>query len=156
ADAGEPGTREELHTWIHELGHAFNLVHSWDKADVGAQLGPRGGLGDLSWMNYSDKYQFDDSIQGSAAFWDRFRFRFTTNELIHLRHAFYNNIVPGGADFFALGASAKQHDESALVAMTEPLTSASGLTLDLSARPFLFGEPVTVELKLARTGGDVR
>ncbi|MFC9975769.1 hypothetical protein ACFVH6_33255 [Spirillospora sp. NPDC127200] len=155
-DGGEIGTREELHTWMHEIGHSLNLAHSWDKAKVGAQPGPRGGYGDLSWMCYSHLYEYDDTVQGSAAYWERFRFSFSTNELIHLRHAFYNNIVPGGADFFVSGATSKHASDAALAAMTEPLTDDSGLTLALSARPFLYGEPVAVEVKLARIGRDVQ
>ncbi|MGI5170640.1 hypothetical protein ACQEU3_40460 [Spirillospora sp. CA-253888] len=157
ATGGEIGTREELHTWIHEIGHALNLAHSWDKANVGAQLGARDGYGDLSWMCYSHKYQYDDTVQGSDAYWERFRFSFTTNELIHLRHAFYNNIVPGGADFFVTGATSKHAAaDAALAAMSEPLADDSGLALTLSARPFLYGEPVAVEVRLARAGRDVQ
>ncbi|MGW1974559.1 hypothetical protein [Streptomyces sp. NPDC001889] len=48
------GTRVDLHAHVHELGHAFNLLHSWDKRSAWppAPLGPRRGYGDLSWMNY--------------------------------------------------------------------------------------------------------
>ncbi|MFC5187226.1 zinc metalloprotease [Actinomadura harenae] len=152
---GEPGTREEPHTWVHELGHALNLAHSWDKARVGDPLGPRNGYGDLSWMNYSHLYQFSDTVQGSAAFWARFRFGFTANELVHLRHGFYNDVVPGGADFFS-GSTAKDYGDSTLATMSEPLIDRSGLSLTLSARPFLYGEPVAVEVKLTRTGRDVQ
>ncbi|MEV5575515.1 hypothetical protein AB0L06_36215 [Spirillospora sp. NPDC052269] len=152
---GEPGTREEPHTWVHELGHALNLAHSWDKARVGDPLGPRNGYGDLSWMNYSHLYQFSDTVQGSAAYWARFRFGFTANELVHLRHGFYNDVVPGGADFFS-GSTAKDYGDTALASMSEPVVDHSGLSLTLSARPFLYGEPVAVEVRLARTERDVQ
>lgn len=44
-----PSTQEEpqsmrhfLYTWIHEAGHAFNCLHSWDKSRPSS----------FSWMNY--------------------------------------------------------------------------------------------------------
>ncbi|MFC4906693.1 hypothetical protein [Actinomadura gamaensis] len=152
--AGELGTYEEPHTYVHELGHTFNLVHSWDKARVGARLGPFDGYGDLSWMNYPHLYR-DATSSGTGAYWARFRFRFSDDELAHLRHAYYDAIVPGGADFFVAGSSAKLADDRVTAAMSEPLADDSGLVLTLSARPFLFGEPVLVEARLSRDGRDV-
>jgi hypothetical protein len=47
--------RQFLYTWVHESGHAFNFLHSWDKARPDS----------LSWMNYDWKY---DQRNGSGAF----------------------------------------------------------------------------------------
>ena len=47
--------RAQLRTYVHEIGHAFNLLHSWQKnlADPPQPLGDNSGFGDLSWMNYT-------------------------------------------------------------------------------------------------------
>ena len=65
--------RQFLYTWVHEAGHAFNLLHSWNKSRPSS----------LSWMNYDWKY---DQLNGEDAFWADFRFRFDDEELIHIRH----------------------------------------------------------------------
>src|SRR5262249_25071126 len=45
-DAEIAAARQYLYTWVHEAGHAFNFLHSWDKNRPDA----------LSWMNYDWKY----------------------------------------------------------------------------------------------------
>ncbi|WP_271216166.1 tetratricopeptide repeat protein [Streptosporangium carneum] len=141
--------RAALRTYVHELGHAFNLMHSWQK-DVAVPpqpLGPRNGFGDLSWMNYAQNYQrASDGTAGTAAYWADFPFQFTDSELVHLRHAFYRNVVMGG-NAFSVGASEVDPD-----IFDEPLADRSGLRLELRAKDaFEFGEPVVVELKLSLT-----
>ena len=136
--------RAQLHTYIHELGHCFNLLHSWQKhlATPPAPLGPLSGYGDLSWMNYDWKYQ----PGGSAGYWANFPFQFTDNELVHLRHGFYRNVVLGGNAFVT--GSAEIDPEL----FADRVEDNSGLTLELRAKPsFGLGEPVVVELKLATT-----
>ncbi|SRR6266404_630176 len=61
--------RAQLRTYVHELGHCFNLLHSWQKnlANPPQPLGPNGGLGDLSWMNYTWKYQPSPPAPGGDA-----------------------------------------------------------------------------------------
>ncbi|MGH2774076.1 MAG: hypothetical protein ACRDJT_01400 [Actinomycetota bacterium] len=141
--------RAQLRTYVHELGHAFNLLHSWQKnlADPPAPLGPNGGLGDLSWMNYAWKYQPPaPALGGEPAYWASFPFQFTDNELIHLRHGFYKNLIMG-ADPFGKGAA-----EVDPGMFEEPMEDNSGLALELRARAaFEYGEPVVVELKLSAT-----
>ncbi|YCK40772.1 hypothetical protein ACNF49_43955 [Actinomadura sp. ATCC 39365] len=146
------GTRTELHTWVHELGHAFNLVHSWDKtiAKPPQPLGPRGGYGDLSWMNYEHKYQGPNGEQGEDAFWAAFAYQFTDNELRHLRHGFYRNVVMGGLglEVGVGGAYRLPLKEFAL-----PPAGRSGLRLELYGREsFSHGEPVVTEIKLSLDG----
>ncbi|MFI0451815.1 hypothetical protein [Actinomadura sp. 6N118] len=154
---GNPGYFK-LGLYVHELGHCLNLQHSWQKSDSGAPLGPRNGYGDLSWMQYWNLYIAEDGTSGandSHVFWSRFPFTFTANELAHLRHAFRYDIIPGGANYAAQGSAAYTAHDPALAAMDDPIADDSGLALTLSARPFAYGEPVTVELKLARDGRDV-
>ncbi|WP_162788762.1 hypothetical protein [Amycolatopsis albispora] len=142
--------RSQLRTYVHELGHAFNLLHSWQKnlANPPAPLGPNGGLGDLSWMNYDWKYQQSaNGPGGAAAYWAAFPFQFTENELVHLRHGYYRNVVMG-ANAFGTGAAEVDPD-----LFDTPLVDNSGLALDLRSPKsgFAYGEPVVVELKLSGT-----
>ncbi|MER5425356.1 hypothetical protein [Streptosporangium roseum] len=143
------GTRGELHTWVHELGHAFNLMHSWDKnlADPPQPLGPRGGYGDLSWMNYEHNYQGPNGEKGEAAFWAAFTHQFTANELRHLRHGFYRNVVMGGLGL-ERGAGAGAAYRHTLERFDPPPAGRSGLRLELYGRDtFSHGEPVVTEIK---------
>ncbi|MGD6748156.1 hypothetical protein ACOKM3_40660 [Streptomyces sp. BH106] len=141
--------RAQLRTYVHELGHSFNLLHSWQKnlARPPAPLGPKGGFGDLSWMNYPQNYQSASGPTGTAAYWSDFPFQFTDNELIHLRHGYYRNVIMG-ANAFATGAADIEPE-----LFDEPLADESGLRLGLRGAKsgFAFGEPVVVELKLETT-----
>jgi hypothetical protein len=141
--------RAQLRTYVHELGHAFNLLHSWQKnlANPPAPLGSNGGLGDLSWMNYAWKYQPPlPAPGGEPAYWAAFPFQFTDNELIHLRHGFYRNVIMGSHPF-GKGAAEVEPDM-----FEEPMEDNSGLALELRAKDaFEYGEPVVVELKLSTT-----
>ncbi|MER5832642.1 hypothetical protein ABT116_17755 [Streptomyces sp. NPDC002130] len=141
--------RAQLRTYVHELGHAFNLLHSWEKnlAEPPQPLGPNGGLGDLSWMNYVQNFQPPPPAPGGpAAYWAAFPFQFTDNELVHLRHGFYRDVIMGGNPF---GVGAAEVDVDLF---DDPVVDNSGLALDLRSKgTFRFGEPVVVEIKLATT-----
>jgi hypothetical protein len=141
--------RAMLRTYVHELGHAFNLMHSWQKnlADPPQPLGPNGGLGDLSWMNYAWKYQpAPPAAGGEPAYWAGFPFAFSDSELVHLRHGFHKNVIMGADPF---GTNAAEIDPDLF---SEPLTDNSGLALELRGKEaFGYGEPVVVELKLSAT-----
>ncbi|OEJ23451.1 hypothetical protein AR457_01960 [Streptomyces agglomeratus] len=141
--------RAQLRTYVHELGHAFNLYHSWLKDQVSPPqpLGPNGGMGDLSWMNYAQGYKpLPPAPGGEAAYWAAFPFQFTDNELVHLRHGFYRDVVMGG-NRFGVGASETEAD-----LFGDPVVNNSGLALELrSPSAFRFGQPVVVELKLSTT-----
>ncbi|WP_049573533.1 hypothetical protein [Nonomuraea sp. SBT364] len=135
--------RAMLRTYVHELGHAFNLLHSWQKnlATPPQPLGPAGGLGDLSWMNYVQNYR----PGGEPGYWAAFPFQFTDSELVHLRHGFYRDVAMG-ANAFGVGAAEPAPFE-------QPVEDRSGLALELRAKEsFGFGEPVVVELRLSCTG----
>ena len=66
-DTQAEAMRKFLYTCVHEMGHAFNYLHSWDKGRPDA----------LSWMNYDWKY---DNRNGSGSFWGNFRMRFDDEE----------------------------------------------------------------------------
>jgi hypothetical protein len=141
--------RAQLRTYVHELGHCFNLLHSWQKnlANPPAPLGPNGGFGDLSWMNYTWRYQPPPPAPGGdAAYWTDFPFQFTDNEVVHLRHGFYRNVIIGAEPF---GKGAAEVDPEIFADRVE---DRSGLRLELRGRPtVVLGEPVVVELKLSTT-----
>jgi hypothetical protein len=141
--------RAQLRTYAHELGHCFNLLHSWEKnlATPPAPLGPNSGLGDPSWMNYPWRYQPSPPAPGGeAAYWANFAFQFTDSEIRHLRHGFYRNIVFGGDEF---GTGAAEVDPWLFADRTE---DNSGLKLELRSQGmFAFGEPVVIEIKLSTT-----
>lgn len=131
--------RDQLYTCVHELGHCFNLYHSFHKQYMNPPQPNR--LDALSWMNYP--WYFPG---GPSAFWSQFPFQFDDPELVHLRHAFRNNIIIGGNPF---GTGAALEDPRAF---EETIEDNSGLKLELRGRTsYLLGEPVVPELKLERT-----
>lgn len=135
--------RGQLRTYVHELGHAFNLLHSWQKnlATPPQPLGPDGGFGDLSWMNYVQNYR----PGGEPGYWAAFPFQFTDAELVHLRHGFYRDV--------AMGANAFGRGAAEIAPFEQPVEDHSGLRLEVRAKEsFEFGEPVVVEFKLSYTG----
>ena len=128
--------RLQLYTYVHELGHCFNLLHSWQKQFANPPAPNRPDS--LSWMNYPWRYP-----GGPAAFWSQFPFQFDDLEIIHLRHAFRNNIIMGGNPF-SVGAALEDPQ-----AFNDPIKDDSGLELELRTRQsFAYGEPVVIEIKL--------
>lgn len=139
--------RGALRTYVHELGHCFNLVHSWEKSRTLPPHADR--LSALSYMNSPEAYP-----GGPAAFWTAFPFQFDEPELRHLRHGFRDNVIMGGAD---IKTGAADIDE---LMVSRPDVDNSGLELRLEgawpargrrdlAYRYSFGEPVIVELRLA-------
>jgi hypothetical protein len=137
AGASAAHRRDQLYTCVHELGHCFNLFHSFHKSFMNPPPANRPAA--LSWMNYPQNFP-----GGAAAFWAAFPFQFDEQEIVHLRHGARNAVIMGGSPFGA-GAALET-----LAAFAEPEEDASGLALELRAdRSFRLGEPVVVELKLA-------
>lgn len=128
--------RLQLYTYVHELGHCFNLLHSWQKS---LATPPKPNRPDsLSFMNYPWGYP-----DGADMFWKKFAFQFDNEEVVHLRHAFRSDIVMGGKNF-AVGSSL---DNSV---MDDPIKDESGLTLNISTHleSFALGEPVVLQFEL--------
>lgn len=131
--------RAQLRTYVHELGHCFNLLHSWQKSLASPPLPNR--LNALSWMNYVDRFP-----GGEPAYWSSFPFQFDDPEVVHLRHAFRDNVIMGGNAF--LTGSADLDVQS----FSDPIVDNSGLRLELEAHPtVMLCEPVVVEIKLYTT-----
>lgn len=129
--------RLQVYTYVHELGHCFNLLHSWQKHFASPPV-PSRPLA-LSWMNYPFNYP----AGGEPNFWANFAFQFDNEEVIHLRHAFRNNIVMGGSNFIIGSGLGKE-------VMPDPVRDDSGLRFTISTHKpnFALGEPVVLELAL--------
>lgn len=130
-DVEDAAMRKFLYTWVHEAGHAFNLLHSWDK----------GRPDSLSWMNYDWKY---DNRHQPGDFWKNFELRFDDEELIHIRHGDRVSVIMGG-DPWASGGHLESPDSEYL------MVDDGGAPLELIVRSqgyFAFMEPVAVELRL--------
>jgi hypothetical protein len=128
-------------TACHEMGHAFNLAHSWQKS---LTLGTRGpwvpGLADepeaRSFMNYPFRVN-----GGQAAFFANFGYRFSDGELLFMRHAPERFVQMGNADWF------DHHGfEEARMSPQPALQLDVGVNRESGVFEFL--EPVTLELKL--------
>ncbi len=135
--------RNQLFTCVHELGHCFNLFHSFHKQYMTPPMPNR--LMSFSWMNYPWRFP-----TGEAAFWAGFPFQFDDLETIHLRHGFRDNVIPGGNPF-GTGAALERDD------FANPDEDASGLRFELRSAPsYRMGEPVVVEFKLSLEGAKRR
>jgi hypothetical protein len=146
--AGTPANlREQLYVNVHELGHCFNLFHSFHKEFMTPPLPNRPGA--LSWMNYPQRYNPGGGApSGPAAFWGAFPFQFDDLELAHLRHGFRDHVIMGGTPF-GTGAAAE--------VPADPVEDASGLRLSLRttpARPVL-GTPIVLEIALTAERGQL-
>jgi hypothetical protein len=132
--------RLQLYTYVHELGHCFNLFHSFHKQYMNPPQPNR--LKALSWMNYPWGYP-----GGAAAFWNAFPFQFDDQEVVHLRHAFRDDIILGGNPF---GTGAALENPRAFA---DPVDDRSGLKLELETpqQSYAYGEPVRIEIKLRLT-----
>jgi len=132
--------RLQLYTYVHELGHCFNLLHSWQKQYATPPV--PNCPSSLSWMNYPWNYPGG----GAPTFWSNFPFQFDNEEVIHLRHAFRNNIIMGGSNFTVGAALGRE-------VMADPVRDESGLTLSISThqRSFALGEPVVLQIALGTT-----
>lgn len=132
--------RDQLYVNVHELGHCFNLFHSFHKQYMNPPVPNRPGS--LSWMNYPGNYN-NGSESGSNAFWAAFPFQFDSLETIHLRHAFRSDIAMGGNPF-GQGAAAEGHGS-----FMDNIRDDTGLELSLLTPISIpLGTPVNVAINL--------
>lgn len=150
AGDGNPAAwRQRMTFWtaVHEMGHAFNLAHSWQKA-----LGTPQAPGD-PWVPLANEpearsfmnYPFNVS-GGQASFFADFRFRFSDNELKFMRHAPRRFVQMGNANWFVNHAfeEPQAHDQSGAWTLK--------LRPNRESNRFSFLEPVKLELKLTNSG----
>ncbi len=119
-----------LETFIHEIGHSFNLPHSWSRTD-------NPDMGSESFMNYPWNY----TGGGENGFWSDFRWEFDDEELIWMRHADRNDVIFGGRDWIGNNLS--------IYTTPEMEVGEASLSLEIRTPPVVdFGQPVRVEFKL--------
>lgn len=154
APAGDPAAaawRNRMVFWTatHEMGHAFNLAHSWQKS-LGAPYGnPWVPLADepeaRSFMNYP--YNVSG---GQAAFFADFAFRFSDSELLFMRHAPRRFVQMGNENWFT------NHAFEDGLALPKSGRYQLALRPNRAENSYRFLEPVTMELKLTnRSGADM-
>ena len=145
-DAQAAAMRQFLFTWVHEAGHAFNFVHSWEKGRPDA----------LSWMNYDWVY---DGAHGADSFWSEFMFRFDEEELLHLRHGNRSAVIMGGDPWGSGSELESSPDGESVDSPSAAMASAEGeQVVELLVRSkeyFEFMEPVSIELRLRNLLTDI-
>jgi len=137
--------RMRFWTAAHEMGHTFNLAHSWQKS-LGTTWIP---LADeptaLSYMNYP--YRVPPGPQNT--FFQGFEYRFSDAELFFMRHAPYRFVQQGNALWF------DHHGfQGANADLESPLRL--DVRVNRAKAQFEFLEPVVVELKLSNVSGEPR
>jgi hypothetical protein len=146
--AGDPNPNEWVRRMIfwtaaHEMGHAFNLAHSWQKSLTFSGLGPWIPLADepeaRSFMNYPFRVS-----GGQAAFFADFEYAFSDQELLFLRHAPARFVQQGNAAWF------DHHGFQGAATMPEQALKLE-LRVNRETPAFEFLEPVIMELKLTNT-----
>ena len=138
-------------TAVHEMGHAFNLLHAWQKT-LGVPWLPQVDSFDLqSFMNYPFFYQFGppSSNSNTIRFFRDFLFRFSDDELFFLRHAPESFVQMGGTNFGVQHAF-----EQARVSPDPDLVLE--LRTHRAGNEYEFLEPVMIELKLTNHGSQPR
>ena len=132
--------RRIIHTMTHEVGHAFNLAHRFERV--------LGRADSTSFMNYAHRY-----VGGEKEYWNRFSYGFDPDELIFMRHGPRAEVMPGTAPFHSVpywdtGGGAP--------ADVVPAGPAAGLELSLETPAnqgaFEFGQPVFLQVSLRNTG----
>lgn len=130
--------RKFLWTFVHEAGHAFNLLHSFDKNRENA----------LSWMNYDWKY---DSLHVEGAYWKAFAFSFDDEELLHIRHGNRSSVIMGGDPWSSGGHAESPPGAEHLRVPPGAMASVAGVVpLEILVRSqpyFEFLEPVSIEIR---------
>lgn len=133
--------RMRFWTACHEMGHAFNLAHSWEKDLCEGWVPLACDPEARSFMNYPHLVR-----GGEASFFGDFDFRFSPPELLFLRHA--------PEPFVAMGGAPWARDCGLRRELPEP---GAPLTLAVRAnrpRPdFAFMEPVVLEVALRNASG---
>jgi len=134
--------RHQFWTAIHEMGHGFNLAHSWQKSlSVSPQTGPWIPLANepeaRSFMNYPPRVS-----GGQSSFFNDFRFRFSDEELKFMRHAPRRFVQMGNSSWFENHGFEQPNDVNYLKNWEFEIRP------NRSLNTYSFLEPVRLELKL--------
>ena len=133
--------RKLIQTTVHELGHALNLTHRFERVV--------GRADSTSFMNYDWRYRGGSRQE---EFWNHFHFTFDDDELEFLRHAPMAPVIPGGAAFHSAnywvdgrGGYSPYVPEAPLAGWQLTISPADGRQL------LRFAEPVTLRTLLTNT-----
>lgn len=144
APAGDPAPAayvQRMHFWtaVHEIGHTFNLAHSWQK-QLGTPWIPLQPVPEeRSFMNYPYSV-----AGGPSAFFANFYYRFSEDELVFLRHAPARFVQQGNALWFDHhGFEQARMDSSGALTLS--------IRVNRAAARFEALEPVIAEVKLKNT-----
>ena len=136
--------RKSIQTIVHELGHALNLVHRFER-EVGR-------ADSVSFMNYDWRYLGGNNIN---RYWKDFRFTFDEDEIKFIRHAPWSKIIPGGAEFHTIRY---WYEGTGGYSPYAPEIPLKDLELQLSPPPtghlFGFGIPVFLSVNLINKGSE--
>ncbi|VAW95850.1 FIG00986726: hypothetical protein [hydrothermal vent metagenome] len=138
---------ERMRFWTaaHEMGHGFNLAHSWQKS-LGTPWLPT--LADEPEARSFMNYPFNVS-GGENSFFSDFENRFSDSELLFMRHAPTKFVQMGNADWF------EDHGfEQAIQGQPSPFRLE--LRTNKASTVFEFLEMVNLELKLTNISGQTR
>jgi len=147
APVGDPAPdawvqRMRFWTACHEMGHAFNLAHSWQKSQGTTWIPLSNEDEARSFMNYPFRV-----AGGQTAFFADFEYRFSDQELSFMRHAPARFVQMGNADWF------DHHGFEQAETSPEPRFRLE-LRVNRERPTFEFLEPVMVELKLTNVSGE--
>jgi hypothetical protein len=132
--------RMRFWTAVHEMGHAFNLAHSWQKS-LGTPWVPLADEPEArSFMNYPYSV-----AGGQAAFFANFEYRFSNQELLFIRHAPERFVQMGNAAWF-------DHHGFEEAAVSEGSMLKLELRVNREQARYEFMEPVWLEVKLTNVG----
>ncbi|MEV4010430.1 hypothetical protein AB0J35_08020 [Nonomuraea angiospora] len=141
-------TRDQkiIRTIVHELGHALNLAHRFERVV--------GRADSTSFMNYDWRYLGGGHEQD---YWRDFAFTFDADELAFLRHGPLTALIPGGEPFHSVRYWADGGGGHSPYAPEIPF---DGYRLALAAPEsgpvFAFGQPVFLKVTLEnRTAADL-
>lgn len=128
-------------TATHEMGHAFNLAHSWQKS-LGTPWLPLPNEPEArSYMNYPYNV-----AGGVPKFFSDFQFRFTDSELLFMRHAPERFVQMGNASWF---------DHHGFEQLETYEGSAFRLTVSAPRKGvYEFLEPVILQLELTNVSDE--
>lgn len=137
--------RMRFWTAVHEIGHCFNLAHSWEKSLGTAWIPLRDEPEVFSFMNYPHEFN-----GGPRAFFEGFRYFFSEEELRFLRHAPERFVQQGNVPWF----DHHGFEQARHAADSGPLRLTLRFNRDTDregAYRFAMLEPVIGELKLTNT-----
>ncbi len=145
APAGDPAPaawvrRMLFWTAMHEIGHSFNLAHSWQKSLGTGWVPLADEVEARSYMNYPYRVAPAPGMTPEQRFFSNFEFRFSNGELLFMRH---------GPERFVQHGNALWFDHHAFEETRATTVTPLELVARLHREPrFEFLEPVTIELKL--------